>query len=498
MKINNLRLGFATNSSSTHSIVFIKGVEDKYEKGEYGWGNFTLASKEAKISYLAQLLFQNLRPNMSEDMANIIIKNLLGTKAKPNGHIDHQSLFTLPQDWDKPSINLEFFKDFKQFLLKDGIVVLGGNDNTTKKHPLLKKSVPIHMFGYVSVFDNIPTKFKIIGDTSGKIVAKKEGDTWVVFNRKNGNKARITFTNTPKPYLKSSVPELVDIKITDKCSKNCAYCYQNSTNTGQHANTDWIGSLAYKMGQLGVFEVACGGGETTEHPDFLKILKTFGYYNVVPNFTTGTLKWLGRKDAAEIINSIGAFAFSVQNAKNVVALFNAIKTESVTKKRVPGEIFQKATIQYVMGSTPLGEFKKILEKSSEYGFPITLLGFKTTGRGAEFKPYDYSGWLNVVKSVTEKSGQIKIGIDTAIAAQYEEQLNKLGIPNLLYTTKEGAYSMYIDAVNQTMAPSSYASPDKTIPCNPYRFNEGFEKMEPYSPASIKTEINTSAKINRKK
>ena len=48
MKIHNVRLGHATNSSSSHSIIFdpVSKATDDYD--DFGWSFFTLASKEAK------------------------------------------------------------------------------------------------------------------------------------------------------------------------------------------------------------------------------------------------------------------------------------------------------------------------------------------------------------------------------------------------------------------------------------------------------------------
>ena len=57
MNLYNIRFGFATNSSSTHSIVFVSpntSIEDsEITDNEFGWGNFVCASKESKQHYLA-------------------------------------------------------------------------------------------------------------------------------------------------------------------------------------------------------------------------------------------------------------------------------------------------------------------------------------------------------------------------------------------------------------------------------------------------------------
>ena len=55
MRIHNVRLGFATNSSSTHSLIFLPKAQDNYNEGGFGWDNFTLASKEANLDFVAVL-----------------------------------------------------------------------------------------------------------------------------------------------------------------------------------------------------------------------------------------------------------------------------------------------------------------------------------------------------------------------------------------------------------------------------------------------------------
>jgi len=49
-----------------------------------------------------------------------------------------------------------------------------------------------------------------------------------------------------------------------------------------------------------------------------------------------------------------------------------------------------------------------------------------------------------------------------LAAAYEEQLKDENVSELTYSTKETDTSMYIDAVQMTMRPSSYSDPKKAI------------------------------------
>jgi len=115
MKVHNVRLGFATNSSSSHSIIFapeMKDVRDDYDVEEgFGWNYFTLASKEAKDDYTTAMLVQNLMmaDGFTADLVQLILRGLglnLNEEAQQEleqyGYctgIDHQSLYILPKEY---------------------------------------------------------------------------------------------------------------------------------------------------------------------------------------------------------------------------------------------------------------------------------------------------------------------------------------------------------------------------------------------------------------
>jgi len=48
------------------------------------------------------------------------------------------------------------------------------------------------------------------------------------------------------------------------------------------------------------------------------------------------------------------------------------------------------------------------------------------------------------------------GVDTQYIADHLEEIKEAGVLDQLYTKTEGQYSMYVDAVNMSMAASSYS------------------------------------------
>lgn len=440
MKIFNVRERFATNSSSSHSIIFLKGgASDDEANGDFGWNFFTAASQEAKSLYLAALLNSNLHGLVPDEAKKEIISSWLSPGVYPEAegaYVDHQSVIVFPMQWDEKMLHKEFFDYFTAFMMRDDVVVLGGNDNTDEKHPLAGLGKEVEM--------DLPLECGREG-----LVARRDtrGNFWTVFNRNSGTKVRFALDKEVQFPTKSEAPELADIKITDYCPFGCAFCYQGSTAKGAHAELSTIKNLAKKLGELQCFEVALGGGEPTMHPDFEKILAIFRKNHIIPNFTTRTLNWMTQPNAESILKKCGAFAFSVQSAKDVTDLSTALQASKHLTKGIA---------QYVMGSTDLAEFERILEETHSKNISITLLGYKTTGRGSEFKPHDYSGWLATVRKVYNKPW-MKLGIDTALAEEYEKQLKTNHVSNITYSTKEGKFSMYVDAVANKVGPSSFCN-----------------------------------------
>lgn len=454
MRILNVRLGLATNSSSTHSLIFLpkgaKASEIPAANGGqcFGWDYFQLTRPETKLDYLGQSLYSQLRYELGEDIAMTVAREWSGRPIDADGYVDHQSAYTFPRDWEGKGIHRGFFEAFKSFLLRDDVVIAGGNDNDDGMPEALST-------GGVKEPGMAPLPVECYG---APWVARQDGDYWTLFNRRNGAKIRMTFQGDEFDVLpyRSAAPELIDIKITDYCPFECTYCYQGSTKEGKHAEGNWLSSLAYALRDMQVFEVAIGGGEPTLHPKFVDLLKTFRLCKIVPNFTTKNLGWLkDEKKAEDILKHAGAFAYSCEKAKDVHELAKRLKARKIDHRPYPSHDGSHAvTVQHVVGVAGEDEFRDILLACAEHHFPITLLGYKMVGRGPEFGAKPSSRWLTVVKEICETK-YLRVGIDTALADRHWDDLIAVGVPSCCMTRLEGQYSCYIDAVAKTINTSSY-------------------------------------------
>jgi hypothetical protein len=464
LTVHNVRHGFATNSSSTHSIVYMRGqkLTPVPASSGFGWDDFTLTDRGDKRTYLAAQVYQSLCHSVGSDVALTVAQAWTGAALTPDGgggieeYVDHQSVISFPSSFDGKGICREYVEDFARFLDRDDVAILGGNDNSDGHPDLDRGDVES-----VGVRDGL-------ADVAGGFVARKDpSGFWTLFNRVNGNKLRVSFGNggLMEAPAKAVAPELVDVKITNWCARTtgCAdFCYQNSTTKGRHADKASLDALSYALKELRVFEVALGGGETTAHPDFVSILDSFRWAGVVPNFTTKDLSWLRDKDrAAKILERCGAFAYSAETAHDVEVFADVWKAVGWKKDSGTYPPVEKAVIQHVVGTTDEASFKALLLACHEAHLPVTLLGYKTVGRGLMFQPTIFN-WVGVVKDLVQ-SHHLRIGIDTVLAETGYQALKDAGVPDWCVTRKEGKFSAYIDAVEGKMGPSSFCKRNEYSP-----------------------------------
>jgi len=442
MIINNLRFGFATNSSSSHSIILnCKESDSGYPCGEYGWDNFLISGDEV-TKYFLTCLKQQIEPIIGYDGFTYLIRGFIRSvpqlannseilSIRKDDYVDHQSCFRFPSKFNSREINYDFLRDMIMWAQNNGVKISGGNDNDEYRY------VPSGDIwrGFYPETDYF---------------AKLDGNYWILFDKRNGTKVRFSFI-TDKPYEKASTPELVDIKITDYCPFGCSFCYQSSTKKGKHADKNYLWNLIRLLSECQTFEVALGGGETTSHPDFVDIIRDCKYWGIIPNFTTFTLDWLKDDNIAKcVMDDVGEFALSITSFDSFIQHQQTIKNLNKNYS----QIVSKINYQLVLGVVPNDDIVKILSHEQMKWQRLTLLGYKSFGRGTKCNPIDYN--VHQLLNVAENN-YVRLGVDTQFIKLHEKELIEAQINKLLWSSKEGSFSMYVDAVKQKAAKDSYST-----------------------------------------
>lgn len=454
-RISSVRYGHATNSSSSHSIVACRTPErlpagDHANEFSYGWEEFVLRTPEEKAAYLLTCAGTS-REDLDEavlragrehgfDGRALLARHSEASSGDPWDYgIDHESMgvASAPRG---VSIG-----EWVRVLMDERVVILGGNDNVSPRLPQRIVNEGRVLLTPLSGYD---------------LTVKRDGDAIIFHDAESGMKFRWSET----PYEKATRPELVDVKITDRCSHGCAFCYQGSTPEGQDAPLHRVKAVIDALAETGVFEVAIGGGEPTEHPNFAEILLYAAAKGVTPNFTTFSDKWASDEAIVEAVKHVSrrrggiGIGVSVLSEKDIAKL-----------KGVRAAVGDRAQVigQTVVGVAPVAVTSRLVRAIAESGNSVLLLGYKSTGRGE-----DFSARLPAMADVRDMIDAFRteeflndwheetplwstLSVDTAFLDQYGKALDDLGVEMVLRTSPEGAFSMYIDAVSMTAGPSSW-------------------------------------------
>lgn len=272
------------------------------------------------------------------------------------------------------------------------------------------------------------------------ITVRFDRNAVVLFDRRNGTKLRFALGK----YEKATKPELVDIALTDFCPFSCSFCYMGSTLEGRHSTMEQMGFIIDELSKVRVLEVVLGGGEPTSHPNFVEILQKFHAAGITPNFTTKTAATV-RKLWPQIGHLIGGFAYSAETPLQIRAAAGVLSRGGVPLDR--------ANLHYVMGLGDRDHFREYLETAHEVGMRVTLLGYKTSGRGKDVIPFPYDWWIEEVSSLIARGICPSLSIDTPMSAQFS---GKMPVADFMHFSREGAYSLYIHAPTMKMGASSFS------------------------------------------
>jgi radical SAM protein with 4Fe4S-binding SPASM domain len=174
-------------------------------------------------------------------------------------------------------------------------------------------------------------------------------------------------------------PELADISISNHCSKNCEFCYRDSKPDKSFIPLDQYEFILERLRSDrwgSVFQVALGGGEPLEHPDFVSIIQRTHRSGVVANFTTNG-EYLDSHTVNAIKGKVGAVALSVDRMANLDA----------TKVALFADAGIRTNLHYILDNQSLPEATEILEGRWNHLLHgingIVFLTFKPKGRGSE-------------------------------------------------------------------------------------------------------------------
>ena len=198
---------------------------------------------------------------------------------------------------------------------------------------------------------------------NGNWVRYQNGNYFVSINLDNGTKIRETINPDATEFV-ADFPESADVKITNRCSYNCAFCHEGSNINGKHSDAlhshVWNTFCPYT-------EVALGGGSVTGYPDLVPLLERLKSLHLIPNITVrqeefmSNLPLIRKLTDEKLIYGLG-ISLSNPNQEDFIK----------TVKEFPN-----AVIHVINGIVSLTELRKLANNNLK----ILILGYKEVRKG---------------------------------------------------------------------------------------------------------------------
>jgi hypothetical protein len=458
MKTSYMRLsGFATNSSSSHHVIRVKSeylnapcFAGKNPINDFYSADFILRTSRQKHRFLAAVAYEHyqIKHKLPHEEARLLVKHQFGIDLPNGGGGDYNSEYVFPS----PRVRRQSMQDLFQWLIK--VIVQDENAFVIGFYgyfeEFLQDLVPSDAIENYEWFRNFSCYYRCQSEFGEEFTFLLDPlGHMVIFHRKTGHKCRIHPAGELPP-ARASVPELVDLKITEYCSKNCAYCLDDSSPGGKHAELWNLSHLVQFLGEWGVFEVAIGGGEPTAHPEFCSILEELSNAGIVVNFSTGSLDWFDNIHLCRAVSEyVSGVAYSIQSAQDIQNWMDHI---AEFKEKVGA--FPQKYVHYILGLFPISNAVDVLRVALEQDLSVVLLAPKSLGRGQDYPWHDIKNWTTILNSESAKKLMFRnqLAVDSILASQIQNG----EIDPRTYEQGDGRFTLFIDAVNSRMAASSYS------------------------------------------
>jgi MoaA/NifB/PqqE/SkfB family radical SAM enzyme len=276
------------------------------------------------------------------------------------------------------------------------------------------------------------------------------------------------------PYF-APWPELADISISNHCSKGCEFCYRDSKADQSFMTVAQYEKVLDELSSSkwgSVFQVALGGGEPLEHPDFIKIIEKTNERGIAANFTTN-----GANLNESVVNSLKGKIGAVAISTNKIEELPLDKLSLLIKGGI------KTNIHFVLDNKSIYEAIGILEgKYNDILKDINgviFLTYKPRGRASTENCLTINSELERFIELTDNSKCItRIGFD----ACFVPLLMKYTEVDVDYidSCECGFFSVYIDE-KMNVKPCSFANDDRfSYSLEKYTMDEIWnEKYESY-------------------
>ncbi len=225
-----------------------------------------------------------------------------------------------------------------------------------------------------------------------------------VFSQRTGFFVRLEEDGYDEPFWSEDGPELLDLSITNYCERCCDFCYRQANPQGTHIALRDVELVVKQAKEAGVLQIALGGGNPNQHPDFVKILRLIRENGIVPSYTSN-----GEGLTDEILKATkeycGAMALSLYPPYERYEALTRIINDMGIKLNLH-VILKKDTIELL--TTWFHEAPVWFENINA----VIVLNYKPIGKGSQDLMVRDGEKLKFFYESASKCKDVKIGFDS--------------------------------------------------------------------------------------
>lgn len=285
--------------------------------------------------------------------------------------------------------------------------------------------------------------------TDGKLKIKEHSEQHykAVFNQQTGFFVRKEDKGYSEPTWSTDGPELIDLSITSYCERECRFCYREANRRAfRHMRLEDVVSVVEQAAKCGTMQMALGGGNPNQHPQFKEILKVIREHDIVPSYTTNGdgLSDEVLKETAEYCGAMAVSIYAPYDADYYGELIRRIRSYGI-----------RVNLHAIIRGDTLEMWTRWLEHWPAFLKDVNaviFLNYKPVGGGGEeLMPRDYEKVESFFKTANECKS-VKIGFDSCSISGIVKLMK---VPDVLVESCEAARFSCFISEDMKMYPCSF-------------------------------------------
>jgi radical SAM protein with 4Fe4S-binding SPASM domain len=233
----------------------------------------------------------------------------------------------------------------------------------------------------------------------------KEQHYKVLFNKITGAFVRMEDKGYAEPFWSYKGPELLDVSITNYCERECPFCYRRSSQSGSHMTLEDLNSVVKEASKIGVLQIALGGGNPNQHPNFCEILREIRSAGIIPSYTTN-----GNGLTTDVLKATSLYCGAM--AISLYEPYDESYYEGLIKRIISYGI--KVNIHIILKTDTIESIIKWLQFPPKYMLvanAIIFLNYKPVYGDTSLCIKKHNAWQSFFHSVNSCK-KLKIGFDS--------------------------------------------------------------------------------------